>query len=41
MKAAHARYIIVPDVGLKDGVMHYLFEKNRHRIAPYIVKSGW
>ena len=41
MKAAHARYIIVPDVGLKDGVMHYLFEKNKHRIAPYIVKSSW
>lgn len=41
MKAAHARYIIVPDVGLKDGVMHYLYEKNRNRVAPYIVKSGW
>ncbi len=41
MKAAHARYIVVPDVGLKDGIMHYLYEKNRHRVAPYIVKSGW
>ena len=41
MKAANARYIIVPDVGLKDGVMHYLYEKNRNRVAPYIVKSGW
>lgn len=27
MKAANSNRMIVPDVGLKDGVMHYLFDK--------------
>ena len=41
MRAAHARYIVVPEVGLKDGIMHYLYHKNRDRIAPYYMKAGW
>lgn len=41
MRAANARHILVPDVGLKDGIMHYLYQKNRNRVIPYIVKSGW
>lgn len=27
MRAAHSNRMIVPDVGLKDGVMHFLFDK--------------
>lgn len=31
MEWAGARNIIVPDVGLKDGIMQYLYEHNTHR----------
>jgi len=41
MRAARAKHIVVPEVGLKDGIMHYLYQKNRNRIAPYFVKAGW
>lgn len=41
MRAARAKHIMVPEVGLKDGIIHYLYQKNRNRIAPYFVKAGW
>ncbi len=28
MEWAHARYIFVPDVGLKDGMLLHLYERN-------------
>lgn len=41
MRAAHAKYIVVPDVGLKDGIMHFLYQQTRQRVAPYMVKASW
>ncbi len=35
MRLAHAKKIMVPDVGLKDGIIDLLFEKNKYRL-PYI-----
>lgn len=32
MNAAHAKKMIVPDVGLKDGVITLLYERNKHKI---------
>lgn len=31
LECAKAKKILVPDVGLKDGIMNYLYEKNRYR----------
>ncbi|QDH80117.1 phosphatase [Echinicola soli] len=32
MEAAHSRRMIVPDVGLKDGVMNVLYERNKNKV---------
>jgi exopolyphosphatase/guanosine-5'-triphosphate,3'-diphosphate pyrophosphatase len=34
MEWAGARFIIVPDVGLKDGIMQFLFERNAKKSGP-------
>lgn len=33
MEAANAKRMIVPDVGLKDGVMNILYEKNKNKLV--------
>ncbi|MEL7144753.1 MAG: phosphatase [Bacteroidota bacterium] len=39
MKTAKATEIIVPDVGLKDGIMYTLFEKHYHGIGSIMFKN--
>ncbi|MDH5608470.1 MAG: phosphatase [Cyclobacteriaceae bacterium] len=39
MKAAHARSILVPSVGLKDGINYYLYEKHYPGEGKIIVKN--
>ena len=34
MKAAHSRRMLVPDVGLKDGLISVLYERNKEKILP-------
>ncbi|GAB3666391.1 rod shape-determining protein [Echinicola sediminis] len=34
MEAANANKMIVPDVGLKDGLMNVLYERNKSKVAP-------
>ena len=36
MNAAHSRRMLVPDVGLKDGLISVLYEKNREKILPVV-----
>ncbi|MEQ9305281.1 MAG: phosphatase, partial [Marinoscillum sp.] len=40
MKAAKAKNMLVPDVGLKDGINHYLFEKYYPRRGKIFVKNN-
>jgi len=40
MKCANATKILVPDVGLKDGIMSYLYEKNRYRNGRFSIKNS-
>ncbi len=40
MKKASATKILVPDVGLKDGIMNYLYEKNRFRKGRFSIKNS-
>lgn len=40
MKAARARSIVVPDVGLKDGINYYLFEKYYPSKGKVVVKNS-
>ena len=34
MEWAQIRYIVVPDVGLKDGLLHFLYERNASDKSP-------
>lgn len=40
MNCANATKILVPDVGLKDGIMSYLYEKNRYRNGRFSIKNS-
>lgn len=40
MKKTEANRILVPDVGLKDGIMNYLYEKNRYRKGRFSIKNS-
>lgn len=40
MKKADANKILVPDVGLKDGIMNYLYEKNRYQKGRFLIKNS-
>ena len=40
MKKAGASKILVPDVGLKDGIMQYLYEKNRFSKGHMVIKNS-
>lgn len=40
MKKTEANKILVPDVGLKDGIMNYLYEKNRYRKGRFSIKNS-
>jgi exopolyphosphatase / guanosine-5'-triphosphate,3'-diphosphate pyrophosphatase len=39
MKFAKADKILVPDLGLKDGIMNFLYEKNRYRNGRFSIKN--
>lgn len=34
MNAAHSKRMVVPDVGLKDGLISVLYERNKEKILP-------
>ncbi|MFY0654555.1 MAG: phosphatase [Cyclobacteriaceae bacterium] len=40
MKKAKSNNILVPDVGLKDGIMNYLYEKNRYQKGRFSIKNS-
>ena len=40
MKAARARTILVPEVGLKDGINYYLFDKYYPTKGKVLVKNS-
>ena len=40
MEKAASKRILVPDVGLKDGIMNYLYEKNRFQKGRFSIKNS-